>query len=130
MKNLSKYFNSKCYFIICVTILFLLIVLFYFLNTKIKYSISTILEVDSDKNFLLNMDTANLTQINESKKIVLILEGKYYILEEVELIYLGHNKYNIVFSNDNLFKIVKNNSLYRVNVVLGSKTLLDTIFNI
>lgn len=130
MNNLNKHFSNRNYFIVFTIMVLIIIGLVFFLQIKIKTSISTILEVDSDKNFSIIMNTANLTQTNESKKIVLLLEGKYYKLENLEFVYLGNNRYSLIFSNDDLFKTVKNNSLYNVNIILGSKTLLDTIFNI
>lgn len=128
MKNLIN--NKKMYFIIFSLILIFLIVFVIILNFQIKKSISAILEVDNNKNFFIRLNTSNLNLFNGNKNISILLEGKQYFLKNVDFIYNNQNSYIIEFENDELYDLLKTNSLYEIKIFLGTKKLMNIIFNI
>ncbi|MBR3571255.1 MAG: hypothetical protein IKL15_01135 [Mycoplasmataceae bacterium] len=113
-------------FLILIGIAFLIILF----NWEIKNILNAVLEVDSKKDFYLKFNFSNIGLLNSQKSLFLVLEGKQFILEDVEFVYLGNNSYSINFFNDELYKLLKTNSLYEVKILYGSQKIIDFIFNI
>lgn len=99
-------------------------------NIEIKKTTSAILEVDANKNLALKFTSSNINLITSQKILSISLEGKIFFLEDVEFIYLGHNTYRVDFTNDELYHLIKTNSLYEVKIFFGSKKIVEYIFNI
>ena len=78
----------------------------------------------------LQFTTSNINLLSEQKDLAINLEGKTYYLHDVEFIYVGNNQYRITFENEDLYHLVKTNSLYNVEIFSGSKKIVDYIFNI
>ena len=113
-------------FLILIGIAFLIILF----NWEIKNILNAVLEVDSKKDFYLKFNFSNISLLNSQKSLFLVLEQKQFILEDVEFVYLGNNSYSINFFNDELYKLLKTNSLYEVKILYGSQKIIDFIFNI
>ena len=113
-------------FLILIGIAFLIILF----NWEIKNILNAVLEVDSKKDFYLKFNFSNIGLLNSQKSLFLVLEGKQFILEDVEFVYLGNNSYSINFFNDELYKLLKTNSLYEVKILYGTQKIIDSIFNI
>lgn len=113
-------------FLILIGIAFLIILF----NWEIKNILNAVLEVDSKKDFYLKFNFSNISLLNSQKSLFLVLEQKQFILEDVEFVYLGNNSYSINFFNDELYKLLKTNSLYEVKILYGTQKIIDSIFNI
>lgn len=130
MNYLNKYLNWKVYsFLILISILGIILIALV-LNTSIKKSINAILEVDPYKNMSLRFSTSNINLLSSQKDLSISLEGKIYFINDIEITYLGNNIYRINFENDELYQLIKTNSTYDVNIFIGSKKILEYIFNI
>ena len=82
------------------------------LQTEFKEYVDAILEVDNNKNFSLRFSTSNINFLNNPKDIYIIIENKSFYLYDIEFIYQGNNIYRINFSNDELYKLIKNEILF------------------
>ena len=80
--------------------------------------------------FLLKFSTSNINLLTTQKDLSITLESKTFFLEDVEFINQGNNIYRINFYNDELYKLVKTNSLYEVRIFSSSKKIFEIIFNI
>lgn len=121
---------NKNIIIILVLIICAFIFCTFLFNINISKSIEAILEVDSEKNMSLKFTSSNISLISDEKSLSITLEGKIYFINDIELTYIGNSVYIINFSNDELYKLIKTNSIYNVNIVYGSKKIFETIFNI
>lgn len=113
-------------FLILIGIIFLIILL----NWEIKNTINAILEVDFKKEFYLKFNFSNIGLLNSQKSLFIVLEEKQFVIEDIEFVYLGNNLYSINFFNDELYKLLKTNSLYEVKILYGTQKIIDFIFNI
>lgn len=107
-----------------------IIILLLLFNIELKKSVDAILEVDEHKNFIITFQNSNIQQISGSKSIYLNLENKIYLLENPEFYSMGNNKYALSFDNDELYDVLKNQSIYNVQVFLDNQKLFNLIFNI
>ncbi len=98
------------------------------LQTEFKEYVDAILEVDNNKNFSLRFSTSNINFLNNPKDIYIIIENKSFYLYDIEFIYQGNNIYRINFSNDELYKLIKTNSLYSVKIFYSTKKLHEILF--
>ncbi|WP_022935363.1 MAG1140 family protein [Mesomycoplasma moatsii] len=130
MNYLNKYLNWKILAIIFSLIILSIILIIIIFNIEIKKTTSAILEVDANKNLALKFTSSNINLITSQKILSISLEGKIFFLEDVEFIYLGHNTYRVDFTNDELYHLIKTNSLYEVKIFFGSKKIVEYIFNI
>ena len=122
--------TKRTLFIVIFLILIGIVFLIILFNWEIKNILNAVLEVDSKKDFYLKFNFSNIGLLNSQKSLFLVLEGKQFILEDVEFVYLGNNSYSINFFNDELYKLLKTNSLYEVKILYGSQKIIDFIFNI
>ena len=122
--------TQRILFIVIFLILIGIVFLIILFNWEIKNILNAVLEVDSKKDFYLKFNFSNIGLLNSQKSLFLVLEGKQFILEDVEFVYLGNNSYSINFFNDELYKLLKTNSLYEVKILYGSQKIIDFIFNI
>ncbi|MBR2022115.1 MAG: hypothetical protein IJ997_00330 [Mycoplasmataceae bacterium] len=122
--------TKRILFIVIFLILIGIVFLIILFNWEIKNILNAVLEVDSKKDFYLKFNFSNIGLLNSQKSLFLVLEGKQFILEDVEFVYLGNNSYSINFFNDELYKLLKTNSLYEVKILYGSQKIIDFIFNI
>ncbi len=129
MKTLSN-INWKWYAIIFGLFILSIAIISILLTIDIKKTTSAILEVDENKKFTLQFTTSNISLISSEKNISISLEGKTFYLHDVEFVYVGNNSYNLIFTNDDLYHLVKTNSLYNVNIHYGSKKIFEYLFNI
>lgn len=130
MNNLNKIANWKIYLIFGLLISLGIIILLLLFNIELKKSVDAILEVDEHKNFLITFQNSNIQQISGAKSIYLNLENKIYLLENPEFYAMGNNKYALSFDNDELYDVLKNQSIYNVQVFLDNQKLFNLIFNI
>ena len=126
-----NYLYKKKYFIyslilIIISIIFITILL----QVETKQNIDAILEVDSYKNFSIRFSTSNINLINSTKDLQISIESQNYYLYDIEFINQGDNIYRINFQNDELYKILKTNSLYNVKIFYAPKKLYQILFNI
>ncbi len=126
----AKNLNWKILVLIGVFVLAAIIFIIVLFNIEIKKTTTAILEVDGQKNLSLQFTTSNINLLSEQKDLAINLEGKTYYLHDVEFIYVGNNQYRITFENEDLYHLVKTNSLYNVEIFSGSKKIVDYIFNI
>ncbi|MBR4025402.1 MAG: hypothetical protein IKJ03_00425 [Mycoplasmataceae bacterium] len=122
--------TKRILFIVIFLILIGIVFLIILFNWEIKNILNAVLEVDSKKDFYLKFNFSNISLLNSQKSLFLFLEQKQFILEDVEFVYLGNNSYSINFFNDELYKLLKTNSLYEVKILYGSQKIIDFIFNI
>ena len=122
--------TKRILFIVIFLILIGIVFLIILFNWEIKNILNAVLEVDSKKDFYLKFNFSNIGLLNSQKSLFLVLEGKQFILEDVEFVYLGNNSYSINFFNDELYKLLKTNSLYEVKILYGTQKIIDSIFNI
>lgn len=130
MNNLNKIANWKIYLIFGLLISLGIIILLLLFNIELKKSVDAILEVDEHKNFIITFQNSNIQQISGAKSIYLNLENKIYLLENPEFYSMGNNKYALSFDNDELYDVLKNQSIYNVQVFLDNQKLFNLIFNI
>lgn len=130
MNNLNKFQNWKIYWIFSILIILTILVLFLLFNIELKKSIDGILEVDEQKNFIIGFQNSNIQQVSGSKSIYLNLENKIYLLENPQFYAIGNNKYALSFDNDELYDLLKSQSIYNVKVFLDNQKLFNFIFNI
>lgn len=130
MNYLSRYLNWKILAIIFSLITLSIILIIIIFNIEIKKTTSAILEVDASKNLALKFTSSNINLITSQKILSISLEGKIFFLEDAEFIYLGHNTYRVDFTNDELYHLIKTNSIYEVKIFFGSKKIVEYIFNI
>ena len=130
MNYLNKYLNWKVYFFLILISILGIILIALVLNMSIKKSINAILEVDPYKNMSLRFSTSNINLLSSQKDLSISLEGKIYFINDIEITYLGNNIYRINFQNEELYQLIKTNSTYDVNIFIGSKKILEYIFNI
>lgn len=130
MNNLNKIANWKIYLIFGLLISLSIIILLLLFNIELKKSVDAILEVDEHKNFIITFQNSNIQQISGAKSIYLNLENKIYLLENPEFYSMGNNKYALSFDNDELYDVLKNQSIYNVQVFLDNQKLFNLIFNI
>lgn len=130
MNNLNKIANWKIYLIFALLISSGIIILLLLFNIELKKSVDAILEVDEHKNFIITFQNSNIQQISGAKSIYLNLENKIYLLENPEFYSMGNNKYALSFDNDELYDVLKNQSIYNVQVFLDNQKLFNLIFNI
>lgn len=130
MNNLNKIANWKIYLIFGLLISLGIIILLLLFNIELKKSVDAILEVDEHKNFIITFQNSNIQQISGAKSIYLNLENKIYLLENPEFYAMGNNKYALSFDNDELYDVLKNQSIYNVQVFLDNQKLFNLIFNI
>lgn len=130
MNNLNKIANWKIYLIFGLLISSGIIILLLLFNIELKKSVDAILEVDEHKNFIITFQNSNIQQISGAKSIYLNLENKIYLLENPEFYSMGNNKYALSFDNDELYDVLKNQSIYNVQVFLDNQKLFNLIFNI
>ena len=130
MNNLNKFQNWKIYWIFSALIILTILVLFLLFNIELKKSIDGILEVDEQKNFIIGFQNSNIQQVSGSKSIYLNLENKIYLLENPQFYAIGNNKYALSFDNDELYDLLKSQSIYNVKVFLDNQKLFNFIFNI
>ena len=121
----QKYFIYSLILII-ISIIFITILL----QVETKQNIDAILEVDSYKNFSIRFSTSNINLINSTKDLQISIESQNYYLHDIEFINQGDNMYRINFQNDELYKILKTNSLYNVKIFYAPKKLYQILFNI
>ena len=121
----QKYFIYSLILII-ISIIFITILL----QVETKQNIDAILEVDSYKNFSIRFSTSNINLINSTKDLQISIESQNYYLYDIEFINQGDNIYRINFQNDELYKILKTNSLYNVKIFYAPKKLYQILFNI
>ena len=121
----QKYFIYSLILII-ISIIFITILL----QVETKQNIDAILEVDSYKNFSIRFSTSNINLINSTKDLQISIESQNYYLHDIEFINQGDNIYRINFQNDELYKILKTNSLYNVKIFYAPKKLYQILFNI
>ncbi|MBR2055424.1 MAG: hypothetical protein IJ970_00010 [Mycoplasmataceae bacterium] len=122
--------TKRILFIVIFLILIGIVFLIILFNWEIKNILNAVLEVDSKKDFYLKFNFSNISLLNSQKSLFLFLEQKQFILEDVEFVYLGNNSYSINFFNDELYKLLKTNSLYEVKILYGTQKIIDSIFNI
>lgn len=122
--------TKRTLFIVIFLILIGIVFLIILFNWEIKNILNAVLEVDSKKDFYLKFNFSNISLLNSQKSLFLVLEQKQFILEDVEFVYLGNNSYSINFFNDELYKLLKTNSLYEVKILYGTQKIIDSIFNI
>lgn len=122
--------TKRTFFIVIFLILIGIAFLIILFNWEIKNILNAVLEVDSKKDFYLKFNFSNISLLNSQKSLFLVLEQKQFILEDVEFVYLGNNSYSINFFNDELYKLLKTNSLYEVKILYGTQKIIDSIFNI
>ncbi|MBD5423194.1 MAG: hypothetical protein HDR43_01730 [Mycoplasma sp.] len=127
---INKYLSWKIFLIVFVLIFLSFIFLLILFNVEIKKINNAILEVDQNKNFSLKFSTSNINLLTTQKDLSITLESKTFFLEDVEFINQGNNIYRINFYNDELYKLVKTNSLYEVRIFSSSKKIFEIIFNI
>ena len=131
MTNLSRFFNEKklyiFIFLICSVGTTLILVL---LNIKIDNAINALLEVDSNKDLRIKLSTSNINLNDLEKNLFISINNKQFLLSDVKFIYLGNNSYTIEFYNDELYKILKTNSLYEIKIISSTKKVFEILFNI
>lgn len=130
MKNIDRIIDKKIYITIFCLIFASIIFVFWLLNFELKKAINAILEVDANKNLSLKFTTSNINVISSEKYLLINLESKTFFIKDIELTYLGNNTYRIAFFNDELYKLVKTNSIYEVTILSGTKKIYEILFNI
>lgn len=130
MKNTDRIVDKKIYIILFCLITASIIFVFWLLNFELKKTINALLEVDGNKNLSLKFRTSNINVISSEKYLLINLESKTFFIQDIELTYLGDNTYRITFFNDELYKLVKTNSIYEVRILSGSKKIYEILFNI
>lgn len=130
MKNTDKIFDKRIYVILFCLIITSIVFVFWLLNFELKKAINALLEVDANKNLSLKFTTSNINVISSEKYLLINLESKIFFIKDIELTYLGNNVYRITFFNDELYKLVKTNSIYEVTILSGTKKIYEILFNI
>lgn len=130
MKNTDKIFDKRIYVILFCLIITSIVFVFWLLNFELKKAINALLEVDANKNLSLKFTTSNINVISSEKYLLINLESKTFFIKDIELTYLGNNVYRITFFNDELYKLVKTNSIYEVTILSGTKKIYEILFNI
>ena len=126
-----NYLYKKKYFIYSLILTIISIIFItILLQVETKQNIDAILEVDSYKNFSIRFSTSNINLINSTKDLQISIESQNYYLYDIEFINQGDNIYRINFQNDELYKILKTNSLYNVKIFYAPKKLYQILFNI
>lgn len=127
---LNYLFKQKYFIISFILIIISIISIIVLLQVETKQSVDAILEVDSYKNFSIKFSTSNINLLNSAKDLQISIESQNYYLYDVEFINQGNNIYRINFQNNELYKILKTNSLYNVQIFYASKKLYQILFNI
>lgn len=131
MINLNKFSNEKKLYIFIFLVCSIgIILLFLLLNIKIDNALNALLEVDSNKDLKIKLSTSNINLNDIEKNIFISVNSKQFLLSEVKFIYLGNNSYTIEFYNDELYKILKTNSLYEIKIISSTKKVFEILFNI
>lgn len=130
MIHLNKYLNNKNLIIISSIVLFSIILLIILFTFKVNKTTSAILEVDKDKNLFIRFQTINVSSFSNVKDMMIKIDNKMYLLNDVEFIYQGQNKYIVNFTNDYLYHLLKTNSIYEVQIISSVKTIFQIMFNI
>ena len=126
-----NYLYKKKYFIYSLILIIISrIFITILLQVETKQNIDAILEVDSYKNFSIRFSTSNINLINSTKDLQISIESQNYYLYDIEFINQGDNMYRINSQNDELYKILKTNSLYNVKIFYAPKKLYQILFNI
>lgn len=129
--NFFNTINSKRNQIITfILILISIVFLFIFLNLKISQNIQTYLEVNQDKKMTIYLNNSNLSLISNKKEIVIKIENDFFNIKEAELINIGNERFLISIQDDEIYDLVKTNSVYRIYIIIDSKKMYQYIFNI
>lgn len=126
-----NYLYKQKYFIYSLILIILSIIfIVILLQVETKQNINATLEVDNYKNFSIKFPSSNIHFLNIAKDLQISIENKSFYLFNVEFINQGDNIYRINFQNDELYKILKTNSLYNVKIFYSPKKLYQILFNI
>ena len=128
MTILNKYLSWKTYLIILGIVILACILVIVLLSLTINKTINAILYIDENKNLKLFFQNSNIDLLNEKKDLVLKIENKDFLIENLSLQSIGNGEYNIQFDNDKIYEFIKENSFYNTQICIGYKRIFDVIF--